>query len=327
MKLKQLYKVLFISIGLLLLFFMTRKNEGINRDLFTPGQVIFNDVKELDSLVLEQGPLKTELHQVDGDWVVKNRFDFIADQKQINDVIIDLKNMKVAQTVDARSEDKKFYALDEQSDLLNERPVELSLNYKDGSHKKLHLGKSHAQGGKAAGRYYLDPENQGIFISTQILRNTQADPRVWLRKFLPDYKAVLSVSYYSRERLIWQAGRSYLSKPFKFKYPTELSKMTDKQAYSFMSQIFQARYLDVEVARPIKKLDFQGERLEFVDHVGRIYTLELLAREGKLIKCRMRLNTDADLSGAKDYDGIKQTLSEWHFMLSERLLPFMQMKQ
>jgi hypothetical protein len=41
----------------------------------------------------------------------------------------------------------------------------------------------------------------------------------------------------------------------------------------------------------------------------------------------MRLNTEADLSGSKDYDDIKQTLTEWHFMLSDRLLPFLQMKQ
>lgn len=326
MKPKQLYKVLLISLGLLILFFLTRKDEKINRGAFNSGDVVFKDFKEIKSFKLEQGPFKTELHQVDGDWVVKNRHDFIADQKQINDVLEDLKNMKVAQTVDTRSQDMKFYALDKDSKHMSERPVELSLIYSDSSEKTLYIGKPHNQGGKTAGRYYLDPSSNGVFISTQILRNTQADPRVWLRKFLPDYQGVLSVSYFSRERLIWQAGRSQLNKPFKFKYPSQLTKMTDQQTHGFMSQIFQSRYLDVEVARPITKVDFEGERLEFVDHVGRRYTLELVSHIDKFIKCRMRLNTESDLSGSKDYDDIKQTLTEWHFMLSERLLPFMQMK-
>jgi len=327
MKLKHLYRVLLISLVLLVLFFLSRIDEEVNRGAFRSGDVVFKDFKEIDTISLEQGPFKTDLHKVDGDWVVKNRFDFIADQKQINDVIEDLKGMKVAQTVDTRSQDMKFYALDKKSERMNERPVELSLNYKDGSAKSLFLGKSHNQGGKAAGRYYLDPDSNGVFISTQILRNTQADPRVWLRKFLPDYKSVLSASYFSRERLIWQAGRSQINKPFKFKYPTQLAKMSDQQTHGFMSQIFQSRYLDVEVARPISKVDFEGERLEFVDHVGRRYTLELVANVDKFIKCRMRLNTEADLSGSKDYDDVKQTLTEWHFMLSSRLLPYLQMKQ
>jgi hypothetical protein len=327
MKLKQLYKVLFISFGLLILFFLTRKDEEINRGNFKSGDVVFKGFKEILSLDLEQGSFKTELHQVDGDWVVKNRFDFIADQKQINDVLEDLKTMKVAQTIDSRSQDMKFYALDKDSKSMNERPVELTLTYKDGVKKSLYIGKAHKQGGKTAGRYYLEPSSNSVFISTQILRNAQADPRVWLRKFLPDYQGVLSASYFSRERMIWQTGRSQLNKPFKFKYPTQLAKMSDQQTHGFMSQIFQARYLDVEVARPIAKVDFEGERLEFVDHVGRRYTLELVSHVDKFIKCRMRLNTEADLSGSKDYDDIKQTLTEWHFMLSDRLLPFLQMKQ
>ena len=61
MKLKQLYKVLFISIGLLVLFFMTRKNEGINRDLFTPGQMIFNDVRNLKNFLLTKFQIQKNL--------------------------------------------------------------------------------------------------------------------------------------------------------------------------------------------------------------------------------------------------------------------------
>ena len=327
MKLKQLYMVLVISLLLMGVLIGTKEKNLVHEGSLKPGDKIFTDWNEVKTISISRGQQKSEIYKMDGDWVLKNRYDFIADQKQVSDVLGDLKNMKVAQTVDTRTTDKHLYTLDKDSQLITEQPIELNVEFTNGKKTKLYLGKSHSQGTKVAGRYYMTEQGE-VFISTQVLSNTQEDPRVWLRKFLPPHQNVLSVSYFSRGRLIWQTGRSTPNKPLKFKYPSELSKMTDRQTHGFMTKIFQARYLDVEVARPVDKRDFEGERLELVDYKGRTYSLELLKREksGK-IRCRLALNTDADLEAASDYMDIQQALSEWHFMLSESLLPYLKLQK
>ena len=327
MKFKQLSIILAIFVVLFVLLLSTQKDNDIHVGNYQPGDLIFANWDEVKSLDFSRGGKSTTIVKEDEIWLVKNRHDFTADQKFVSDTLQELQKLKVAQNVDARDEDMKFYSLDNKTENVLEKPIQIKVNFSNGKTQVLNLGKTHTSGKEKRGRYYQDIASQDVFISTQILSNVSEDPRVWLRKFIPSYERIISVSYYNASRLHWQSGRSSLNKPFKFRYPNELAKLPEAQVHQFMSQIFMARYLDVEVARPVAKRDFNGDRLEIVDNVGRTYSLEPLAvrKEGG-VRCRLTLNADADVSGSNDYMDIQQTLSEWHFIIPGTLMKMMKLQ-
>ena len=329
MKFKQLAIVLGIFVLLFVVLLSTQKSDDIHLGTLKPGDLLFPQWEEVQSIEVSRDNKSTVIEKEDEMWLVKNRHDFTADQKFVSDVLQGLQKLKVAQSVDARPEDLKFYALDANSEAILEKPIAVKVNFKDGKNKLIYLGKTHTSGKEKKGRYYQDEDSKDIFISTQTLSNVSEDPRVWLRKFLPSYERIVSVSFFSSSRLHWQTGRNSLSKPFKFRYPSELAKLNEAQVHQFMSQVFMVRYLDVDVARPVAKRDFNGDRLEIVDNVGRTYSLEPLAlrKEGGGVRCRLSLNVDADVNAGSDYMDIQQTLSEWHFIVPSRLFQVMKLQQ
>ena len=322
MKSKQFISLLIFCLALWGIFVVVKKDHNVHRGSLKPGDKLISQWGDLEKIELKQNNQTTVLHKEAGDWVLENRFGFVADQKYVSDTLVELRNMKVAQTVDARVGDEKFYGLD--SEVKEAPPVQLSLSFKDGVKKDLWLGKIHyKEGRKAAGRFYKDGESGDIFVAAESLVNVMADPRVWLRKFLPDYTSILSVSYYANSRLLWKSDRSSIKQPFKFQYPKTLKDQGEAQVHQYMSQVFAARYLDVRAARGDYKQMFQGEKLEIVDLVGRTFTLELLEqqKDGN-IRCRLSMRTDADITTAQgDYQDIQETLSEWHFIMSSHLVP------
>ena len=322
MKSKQFLSLLIFCLLLWGTFMMVKKDHNVHRGSLKPGDKVMPNWGTVESLSLSQDNQKTSLVQEDGDWVLENRFGFVADQKYVSDVLVQLRHMKVAQTVDARADDAKFYALDPK--VKTHPPVELEVKFKEGHSKSLLLGKIHYKDGKtAAGRFYKDVDSGDLFVAGESLVNVLADPRVWLRKFLPDYSSILSVSYYANSRLLWQAGRSSIKSSFKFQYPKKLSEWNEAQVHQYMSQVFSVRYLDVRAARGDYTQTFQGEKLEIVDVSGRSFTLELLEQEkGGKIRCRLSMRSEADIATAQsDYQDIHQTLSEWHFLLNGNLVP------
>lgn len=322
MKSKQFISLLIFCLALWGVFVAVKKDRNVHRGSLKPGDKLISQWGDLEKIELKKNNQTTVLHKEAGDWVLENRFDFLADQKYVSDTLVELRNMKVAQTVDARVGDEKFYGLDPV--IKESAPVQLTLNFKDGVKKNLWLGKIHyKEGRKAAGRFYKDGETGDIFVAAESLVNVVAVPRVWLRKFLPNYTSILSVSYYANSRLLWQSARSSIKQPFKFQYPKALKEWTEAQVHQYMSGVFDVRYLDVRAARGDYKPSFQGEKLEIVDLVGRTFTIELLAQQKDgSIRCRLSMRTDADITTAQgDYQDIQETLSEWHFIMSSHLVP------
>ncbi len=192
----QLFILWLLAIGAGFYFFNSqKKNQEAGEqtklqtgDLLLPAGV----VESIDSLVITKGADNTTLKKGNESWGVTEKGNFEANISNVSNILVALREAKVAQGIPVASEYFNRFNLDPNDEDADNRPQIVTLS--EGDKKTiLYVGKNRSstggQGGSSGRFVRLDSDPSGVYVVSESFFSLNSDPSSWLDKTLKPLEA------------------------------------------------------------------------------------------------------------------------------------------
>lgn len=315
MRKKQLIITLVIMLILAVATIFTKKSEHSAN--IKPGDKVFAGVdnSQIERMVFESTAVKakTELVQSENRWLIKNKFNMPTDPAVIRKLFLAVKESKAIHVIKHKEEDLRLF-------LLAEENTTKASFYLKGQTEPIvfRMGKSHSFKQEHTGRYVYIEKLKALVLLDVPLAFLAGQPSVWLKKFLPYHEQVAGVAFYSGSNILWKTERTSPTLGFSLPLPKNNNKSPQK-INELMVFAMQMRFMDIVEPTNVFNVDpdLKDMALYYSTFSGRTYKLSFLKKEGRLLRCSIKLiSNKAKSSFTRDYgseEQLKEELSEWHY--------------